>query len=91
MTYDDYLLREQYSYDSRELNEDKVWLVVEDSCLISFSGGEEETKEALKRTETTAEYGWIWENDYDPTNFDYTYRLFNLIENNEQRCILDKK
>lgn len=82
MNYDEYLSHEQYRHDE-EIEPNKIWLVIIDSNFLVYSSSDVRHATSAYNAELTElesskyELGWVYENDYDPTSFEYTYRLFN--------------
>lgn len=85
--YDQYMLNEAYRHDDNYDKARKIWLVIVDENYVELT-----FPDVMKATEHFVgcqldsgdnfkfELGWIFENDYDPNNFEYTYRLFNPTE-----------
>ena len=85
MNNDTRILQEQYRHDE-ETEPSKVWLVVVDESDIIHSGYDPRSAASAYNAELTElaaskyELGWVYENDYDPQSFNYSYRLFNPTE-----------
>lgn len=92
MNYDEMLTQEQYKHDDRPLNDDKVWCVFTDGNFIDTSSNEmgafaifileKQYYETIGKGDLKEkiEYGWVYQNDFDPMNFEYTYSLLNVVE-----------
>lgn len=85
--YDQHLLNEAYMHEDNYDESRKIWLVIVDENYVelTFTDVIDATKHFNACIETPEdntkfELGWIFENDYDPNNFEYTYRLFNPTE-----------
>lgn len=85
--YDNYLLNQAYERTENTEEGLKLWLVIVDEDFIElvFPDFEDAHKHFIGCMDDTGdnvkfEIGWIFENDYDPNNFEYTYRLFNPTE-----------
>lgn len=88
MNYDQYLLNEAHEHDRQE-EPIKTWLVVVDEENYTYSGSDLNAATEQYNSDihyagyfgnNKVELGWVLENDYDPNNFEYTYRLFNPTE-----------
>lgn len=87
MSYDKYL-EDQREWFEDKGEADKVFLIVKDESEIVFSAVDSlfAAGEALKDMQSTEqgklELGWVWETEMC-SDFDYVYRLMNIIETYE--------
>lgn len=80
----DYLDKERFFYEDREIDVEKTWLVIADESEIIFSTRFQQLAEdvlcvAKEKTERKLEIGWVDENEVC-SDFGYVYRLFNPIK-----------
>lgn len=87
MNYDQHLLNQAYRHTDNTEPANKIWAVIVDESYVevTFLDVTDAAKHLSDCIETPEdnvkfELGWIFENDYDPNNFEYTYRLFNPTE-----------
>lgn len=88
MSYDKYLEDQREWFEGRG-EADKVFLIVKDESEVVFSAVDslfaaEKEMQKLKTAPDPAklELGWIWETEMC-SDFDYVYRLMNIIETHE--------
>ena len=84
MTYDEYLSQEQYKNEGHDCS--KIWVVfINGEEVWDFSFEEDKLKYDFKCysevSKDKLEFGWVWENDFNPADLKETYRLLKVTEN----------
>ena len=94
MNYDEHFLQQQYKQDTRN-DASKIWIVFkttpeEELEVWDFSFEEDKLRKDFENEKGAAEgfikleFGWVWENDFNPADLKETYRLLEVTEYYEQ-------
>lgn len=87
MNLDEHLLNHQNHLDSRESNDNKIYLVIYNGKIWAHGSDEkilreifEERIEIVNTSENDrAELAWVWENDFNPRNEEQTIKYSETI------------